>query len=360
MSIESDLKKDGIKVKTSLEEQMIAKIAKSIATKIAKTFDTLNLDEDDLFNRLSKLNMYKAEIPEGMAEAKYFYKNNSIYFNEQIPNEDLEEFAIHECIHYLQEVKDKKGNLQKMGLSRFNALKFTGMGLNEAAVQYLTSKIIGIEEDSVKYYGVTFTTNSPSYYPVECNLIKQMAYLTGEEELIDSTFNSNNTFKEKFIACTSEKVYTEIENMIDEILNLEEDIVKLNLKLQEINERNKKSEDIFNKIDTIKKKIADTFINAQNLIITSYFDKQYKLIIDLEGLEKYRRKLENYKNLIGRVDGECLYDNYYIERMSELEHKCNMLENGGIETAVVVKKTSRLMKIIKAIKNFFKAKEISA
>ena len=55
--------------------------------------------------------MYRAVMPEGMAEANYFYKNTSIYFNEKIAFEDLEEFAIHECIHYIQEVKDKKNNL---------------------------------------------------------------------------------------------------------------------------------------------------------------------------------------------------------------------------------------------------------
>ena len=60
--------------------------------------------------------MYKAKMPEGMAEANYFYKNTSIYFNEHIQDEDLEEFAIHECIHYLQEVKDKRNYLRRMGL----------------------------------------------------------------------------------------------------------------------------------------------------------------------------------------------------------------------------------------------------
>ncbi len=37
-----------------------------------------------------------------------FYKNSAIYFNEHIPDEDREEFAVHECIHHIQEVKDKK------------------------------------------------------------------------------------------------------------------------------------------------------------------------------------------------------------------------------------------------------------
>ena len=43
-----------------------------------------------------------------MSEANYFYKNTSIYFNEKIDIADIEEFAVHECIHYIQEIKDKK------------------------------------------------------------------------------------------------------------------------------------------------------------------------------------------------------------------------------------------------------------
>ena len=78
-------------------------------------------------------------------------------------------------------------------------LKIAGMGLNEAAVQYITSKIIGIEKDYVKYFGISFRTISPSYYPLECNLIEQMAYITDETVLFDSTFTSNDKFKNIFI-----------------------------------------------------------------------------------------------------------------------------------------------------------------
>ena len=143
--------------------------------------------------------MYRAEMPEGMAEANYFYKNTSIYFNERVAIEDLEEFAIHECIHYIQEIKDKRNNLIRMGLCNFDTLKITGMGLNEAAVQYLTSKVIGIQKEAVKYFGISFETISPSYYPLECNLIEQLTYFTGDEILFDSTFTSNDKFKNYFI-----------------------------------------------------------------------------------------------------------------------------------------------------------------
>ena len=187
MSIESDLRKDGIRVIDILDTMSVNKIAHNIAKKLCDTFPELCFSENDLFTKLSQLNMYRASMPEGMAEANYFYKNTSIYFNEKIDFDDLEEFAIHECIHYIQEIKDKKNNLVRMGLCNFDNFKILGMGLNEAAVQYMTSKVIGITKDYVKYFGISFRTISPSYYPLECNLIEQMAYITGDSILFDST-----------------------------------------------------------------------------------------------------------------------------------------------------------------------------
>ena len=104
MNIENELKKDGIEVIEALDTLSINKIAKGVATKLYNTYAKYGLNESDLFSKLCRLNMYKAKMPEGMSEANYFYKNTSIYFNCNIPNEDLEEFAVHECIHYIQEV----------------------------------------------------------------------------------------------------------------------------------------------------------------------------------------------------------------------------------------------------------------
>ena len=359
MSIESDLRKDGIRVVDILDTMSTNRIAHNIANKLCNTFPELCFNETDLFAKLSRLKMYRAKMPEGMAEANYFYKNTSIYFNEKIAFEDLEEFAIHECIHYIQEVKDKKNNLVRMGLCNFDNFKILGMGLNEAAVQYMTSKVIGIERDYVKYFGISFRTISPSYYPLECNLIEQMAYITGEEVLFDSTFTSNDKFKNAFIEKTSEKTYDEVEYYIDQILEIEENIIKLSNKFASYDERNKKVDKIVAKTDNCKTKIADYFTKAQNLIIKNYFDKAFKNISNLEELDNYRKNLEHYKELIGRTDDYTFFDDYYTEKMSALEHKSNVLENGGIETALEYRKpTNKLLSIFRAIKNFVTGEKI--
>lgn len=290
-----------------------------------------------------------------MSEANYFYKNTSIYFNCNIPTEDLEEFAIHECIHFIQEVKDKRNYLVRMGLSDYSEFKTYGLGLNEAAVQLMSSKIIGIPKDFVKYFGISFNTNSPSYYPLECCLVNQLAYLIGEDILFESTINSNDNFKNKFIEMTSIKTYLCVQNAVDSILYAEEDIIKLNNKIIECDDRNKKCDTMIRKIDELKNEILLTFLRTQNLIISSYFNNAFKKITNLEEIEIYRRKLYNFKNYLGSTDGYTFYHDFYVEKMAELEHKYNILENGGLETALDVtsKKENMFIALINKIKALF-------
>ena len=290
-----------------------------------------------------------------MSEANYFYKNTSIYFNCNIPKEDLEEFAIHECIHFIQEVKDKKNNLIRMGLCDYSDFKVYGLGLNEASVQLMSSKIIGIPKDFVKYFGISFDTTSPSYYPLECCLVNQLAYLIGEDILFESTLNSNDNFKNKFIESTSIKTYLCVQNAIDSILESEEDIIKLNNKIIACDDRNKKCDTMIKKIDELKHEILLTFLKAQNLIISSYFNNTFKKINTLEEVENYRRKLYNFKDYLGSTDGYTFYHDFYVEKMAELEHKYNVIENGGTETAldVTTKKGNIFIALLNKIKALF-------
>ena len=352
MSVESDLRKDGIEVISKLDTLRINSIARNVSIKLCETFPNFNLNQNELFIKLSRLGMYRAKMPEGMAEANYFYKNTSIYFNEHIPDEDLEEFAIHECIHYLQEVKDKRNYLIRMGLCDYTEFKIYGLGLNEAAVQLMASKINGIPKEYVKYFGISFETNSPSYYPLECCLANQMAYIVGEDILFESTLNSNDNFKIKFSSLTSPKNFMAIQNAFDEIINNEEEIIKLNNRIANIDNRNKKVDGMLQKIDELKREISLTFMRTQNLIISSYFDKAFDLITNLEEVEKYRRKLYSFKDYLGCMEGYTFFNDYYVNKMMQLEDKYNSIENGEIETAirVITKKENIFISIFKAIK----------
>ena len=325
MSIKNNLKREGIEPIYELDKSVTIPIIKNISHKLVTAFPNFYLDEDSIITKFLKLNMYKAKMREGMAEASYFHKNASIYFNEHIADEDLEEFAIHECLHYFQEVK--QGNkLIRMGL--------TGTGLNEAAVQYISAKLIGITPDIEMYYGITMRTPSPSYYPLECALLNQLIYFTGEEIMCKSTLFSNDDFKNLLIKQTSPKIYKTIESGFNTILRLEEKIIKLNNKISLLDDGDSKFTDLTEKLSAYKDNISDTFIKVQNLIIENMFNYEFNNIFNLKDLDIFRRRLDKFKNIIGTTNDYVFFENYYIETMNKLEHKSNVLENGGIETAI--------------------------
>ena len=360
MSIQSDLKKEGIIVKTKLDTLKVNSIAKTIAEKLSTTFSEHDFKTDELFKKLARLNMYTASVPNGLSEANYFYKNTSIYYNEKINLEDIYKYALHECIHYLQERKNAKGKLLRLGLCDMASVKVYGLGINEAAVQLATAKTLNFTKDSVKYYGITFDTISPNFYPLECNLVSQMAYITGEFSLFDSTFYSNNNFRNKFVELTSKETYEIIEANFDKILFAEEDLIKLNNKLA-VEDHNQNALNL--KIAKQKAFIKSTFFETQNLIITSYFNKSFEKIKTLEDVDNFRRKLYNYKNLIGTTEEYYFFNNYYILMMEKLESKRNAIE-AGVEfiidenTQISITKKNKLLVLLKTIKNFlFKPSE---
>ena len=363
MSVESDLRKDGIQVIKKLDTLKVNTIARNVAIRLCETFPDFGLNKNNLFIKLSRLDMYIAKMPEGMAEANYFYKNTSIYFNEHIADEDLEEFAIHECIHYIQEIKDKRNYLLRMGLCDYTEFKIYGLGLNEAAVQLMASKVLAIPKEYVKYFNISFETISPSYYPLECCLVNQLAYIVGEDVLFESTINSNNNFKNKFIELTNYKAFMAIQDNIDKILMTEEEIIKINNKIVQIDDRNKKVDNMIKKIDSLKKHITSIFIKTQNLITTSYFDKAFNEIVDLEGTEEYRRKLYNFKDYLGSTDGYTFFNDYYVDKMMDLEDKYNLLENNAnVPSAsmyLIKKKSSKLLSFFKYIRSLFTRKQLS-
>lgn len=329
MSIKSELKKEGIEVIKPLDTLSVISIAKNVATKLVVAFPEQNLNCNELFIKLSRLNMYIAKMPHDMSCAKYYYKNSSIYFSDDIDFSNIDSYATHECIHYLQELRDTKNNLIHLGLCDFTDSRLPGMALNEAAVQLMSSKALNEKMDTVKYYDITLPTNSPYYYALECNLINQMAYITGDYALFNSTLYSNDSFQRKFISLTSKKAFYKIQNNLDKLMNLEETLSIEATKLGSSDMSIKAINKVEKEIAYLRNKINELFINTQNLILTSYFDNNFKSIVNLEQVENYRRKLYNYKDLIGSTSNYTFFNDYYIHKMAELEKLCYAFENPG-------------------------------
>lgn len=350
MSINRVLKKEGIKIVGTLDTLTINTLAKNIANLLSSKFPSLSLNSNDLFINISRLNMYYAELPNGIS-AKYFYKNRSIYFDRNLDINNLTTVAIHECIHYLQEKRDKNNNIIKLGLCDYTNKNLPGIGINEAAVQLISAKASNLKYENVKYFDINLQTNTPMYYPLECALVNQLAYVVGENVLIDSTIHSNNNFKENFISLTSEENYFTIEKNIDILVETQERLEELFASLENVGLEETFVKKISKEIDYQKAKVKDIFMSTQRLILTSYFDNAIKLAYSPKSLENYRNKLYLFKNLIGYTDHDNFYNKYYIDKMKELEkrYEFDMAEI----TALTVIKTSFISKLIQKLKALF-------
>lgn len=119
-----------------------------------------------------------------------------------------------------------------------------------------------------------------------------------------------------------------------------------------VSDRNKKIDGMLKKIDELKSEIMLTFMRTQNLIISSYFDKAFENINNLEEVENYRRKLYTFKDYLGCTEGYTFFNDYYVNKMEQLENKYNALENGNVENAIklITKKESKIISFFKALK----------
>ena len=349
MSIESDLRKDGITVVAPLDTLSVNTIARDVAEKLCKAFPNQHFIFQNLFIALSRIPMYIADIPEGFAEATYFYKNSSMYFKQGLKLDEMENFAVHEFIHYLQEIKDKKGRLLRLGLCDFDDIKACGMGLNEGAVQLMASKANNSEEEIVKYYGISLPTTSPSYYPVLCNLVKQMAYVAGEESLYDSTFYGSDKFKETFSNLCGLDNFLKIQSNLDKIMETEEKAIKLNNKLMSDNCEGMKAQKVAKKIEKCKDKIKNLFFETQNMIYSSYFNIQFSKISTTADIDEYRLKLYNYKNYMGISDNYSDFNEFYINKMMDLDNKYENIMNNTDLAVVSHSKIARFFRKIRSI-----------
>lgn len=318
MSIESEIRKEGIEVIKQLKPIKVNLIASSISKVLVKRFPEQNFNYEEFFSRLSKLNMYIAKMPNGIA-AKYFYKNSSIYFNETADLVNLNDVIIHECIHALQSNINSKNKLIKLGLCDFTDSNLSGMGLNEAAVQLMAMRATKTKFDTVKYFDIELPSNSPNYYTLECNLVRQMAYITGEYALYNSVLHGNDIFKNKFIALTSKKDFEIIQNNINNIIYLEDD---LKYTLDKIENSNRVSLALIKKVTKLKKAIKKSFLITQNRIFTSFFDSLLESLYTPKSMQGFRKALYQYRNFIGVTDDYTFFNEYYIAKMSELENKC--------------------------------------
>ena len=332
MSINSTLKKEGINVIGKLNTLEINKIASSISEKIVTAFPEHNINQSDLFISIARLDMYLAEMPNDMAMAKYFYKNNSIYFSKDMDLTDLHSLALHECLHFIQEVKNKHGKLLRLGLYNMEKSANDGMALNEAAVQHMASVASNQPLDTVKYYNMELATESPDFYPLQTALLNEMIYFTGSYPLYHSTLYSNDVFKNTFIAKSNEKAYLQIEKNFDLIYEYEtllsKQVYNLSLCSEEYKSINKIRK-INSKIDAYKQIILEKTLETQNLILLNCFNTEFDNIKTLEHVKNFEQNMYNFRHVIITTQNYNFYNDFYADMMDKVQEKKDFLLKYG-------------------------------
>ena len=328
MSIKSMLKREGIEDAELLDTLTINKIATRISKKLAQTFSEHELTESELFIELSRLKMYTAKMPNDLSGAKYVCMNKSIYFKKGVEFEQIEEFATHECLHYLQELKDEKGNVLRLGLYNFADGGIRGMAINEAAVQLMAERANESQPDKVKYYELFLDTESPDYYPLECTLVNEIAYFTGNYSLYHSTLYGDDIFKNTVDARFGKKAYVTIRDALDILMQKEAELNILTNQLQETDKEHKIKK-LSKSIEKSKEGIADLFLKIQNYIIEKGFGKEFDEVKNMEDLQTFKKRLYKFKDQIGYTADYNFYNDYYIQTMSEFEKKKEYIEQYG-------------------------------
>jgi hypothetical protein len=332
MKADKALKKAGINVVKELSILEINKIASNISEKICSSFPEHNINKTDLFIALSRVNMYLADFQDNSA-AKYYYKNNSIYFKKDIDFNSIETPALHECLHFIQTVRTKNGKIKRLGLYDLSKIVGSGLALNEAAVQLMASGATNVKPDSVKYYGMEFKSDSPNYYPIECALVKQMTYFTGTYPLYHSTLYSDDIFKNTFIMKSSTKTYNKILNNLDLIVDYQETLHKESLYLSYIEYNNINSSKIQaskKAIENIKSEIKNLTLRTQELILTSCAYSDLELVRDEKSVKEFKNKLYKFQKYLIITEGDNFFNDFYCHMMEELDIKRELIKKYGV------------------------------
>lgn len=356
MGISKILKKFDIKVigKVSKEEQII--ISDNVATKITNKFNFI--DYGYIYTKLMRAKMYIAIIPKGMTRAIYSYEEDTLFISDEEDLNNVSKELLYECIHTMQDIRDKKGNVKQLGQCIFSDYKVYAMALNEASILYITQKIFEEEIKYVEAYGIKANTYSPNSYPLICNILLQLLFISNEKTLVKSTLNSTDEFLIDGIEEIGESSYVTIQNNLDEMLYASEEIIGIKRSLKN-NTSDGNMEEINKELNRIYEKeaiIRRLYMDSQMSIFTMYFDRLYNRVQTISDIQIYRRRLEDYKELIGFYTNESqeyfleYYEGYYKEKEEKLKEKQDKIKRKN-DLALTVVSDNIIVQIFNKIKN---------
>ena len=296
MSILKDLEKIGIIPGRELKIEERNHLAKIIANKLSTNVNELLDSYNELYMRIFNSNMYYAKVDEKFKGVFYFYKNNTIYIDDSKDISNIDEYIIHENIHYLQNFSKITKKNNRAGICQFMEFKIFGLGINEALVQYITAKALGNKVHRINNDIITICTNSENYYKYMTSLVAQILFFVGAQEAVESCISSTDKFENELYNTFEENTNKIIKNF-DLILNEN------------------------NKIDRNEDKIIEIYMQTQELIYTTYFNKNYKRVTTIKEVGDLVKKLEDYENVVGKLLNTASNENNFDKFKDEMESK---------------------------------------
>ena len=331
MKIEKELAKVGItplnKITATEKYILITQVIRTLVN----TFSMFNNMYSKFCMKLYGCNMYRAIINPKLNKVNYFYKNKSLYFEETLGLEEIDENIIHECIHYLQDVRKNDKTLYRIGLAEFNEYKVVGLGLNEIVLQYIANKMLYPENLNKE------NLNKIQLY--ENILLKEIIFIVGEETLVSSAINANEEFEEKFMETfQEEKIYYQLTAVFDKFLEAQQ--------MENISD----NEDIFN----MEERLYTVFEKIQYDMFQKYFSTLIKYINTLEEIEDCKNNILEYRKLIYcNPKEEVQYDKYIQKKLEILDKKFIEICRKNSKNTLVVVHNNPIINLINGIKKVF-------
>lgn len=335
MNILKKLSKIGIEPQKEIAPKEINYIAHIVADRITNTFIELQDQYNEILAKILKCKMYYSKTASNISKVNYIYWNNSIYIDESINIFEINEQLYHEIIHYLQVLKKNNGKIIKMGLCEFEDFKLNGLGINEALVQYMTSKIINREKSTTKIYGIQLKTISPYSYPLLTNLIEQIIYLLGEDIIIKAAINLNDDKFEKLFYNTFEEKTNNIIKNFDQLLEQKNKLFK---------QKQKGNIEV-----DLEKRISNIYLDTQKIILSKYYDQIIQKLTTQEEIDFCLNKYIKNKEFIGnRTNNEEInfYDEYQFIVQSKLDKQLVKINKEKQKNALV-KYNNKLIEFFK-------------
>lgn len=304
---DKELSELGFDVTKELNEREKRYVSNFVANKLTDKYPDVKMGYFDVFSILYNTPMFFSKMPANMSSVNYIHQKEAIYFEENKDVFDIDEFTIHECIHRIQDKRNKNGKLMQLGICEFTEKKVNNLMLNEAAIQYIVSKVLEKERKDINVYNVSVKTISGTYYPLITNIVEQLVLLIGEKQLVDSVILANNDYSYQLIDYLGESTFNRISENLDKLVEIK----------NAINEENKES---------AIQQIGDIYFETQKEVYTSYFNKIIARINKVDEIKVVRQQLYEYAKLIFSYEKFDEFKKFYNEKviiLKELEININ-------------------------------------